>query len=142
MKKIVIIGGRYGYISPSGVYSVKTTESAPFDVADSEAERLVKIGVAKIHGEGGKCPETSSKAKGKGSSNTSGEENLTEGNSGGICNYDEKTSANDLRKIAKKAGISFPVGVTKADMLTALDEHFARVDGDDGLDLGVEPPVV
>lgn len=143
MKKIVITGGRYGYISPSGVYDVKTTASAPFEVDDKEAARLVKLGVAKIYGEGGKRPETGDISSGEGS-DPAEDENPTDDENEGFFEYDENTPVKELREIGKKCGLSFPVGVTKADMIAALDEYFEKsAEGDDGdIDLSVEPPVV
>ncbi len=142
MTKVRITGGRYGYISPTGVYSVKTSDDPPFEVEDSEAVRLVNRGVAEIDVERGKRPKTGSISENK-SSNPSEGENLTEGESEALFEYDENTSAKELREIGKKCGLSFPVGVTKADMIAALDEYFERDDeDDDDIDLGVELPVV
>lgn len=143
MTKIKITGGRYGYISPTGVYSVKTSDDPPFEVEDSEAARLVKRGVAEIDGEGGKCPETGGISSGKGS-DPAEDENPTDDENEGFSEYDENTPVKELREIGKKCGLSFPVGVTKADMIAALDEYFERngEDDDSDIDLGVEPPVV
>lgn len=127
MKKIVITGGRYGYISPSGVYDVKTTGSAPFEVDDNEAARLVKLGVAKIHGESGKRPETGGVSNEEGSDPTEDErstESETEDDMIEPPEYSTDLSVGELRAIAKKVGISFKVGTTKEDMVAMLDEYF------------------
>lgn len=147
MKKIKITGGRYGYVSPTGVYSVKTPDDKPFEVEDSEAARLVKRGVAEIIGEGGNAPETGSVSEGKGNALPE-DKKPAGGASKDSVEYDENTSVNKLREIGKKYGLSFPVNTKKAEILAALDEYFGREsekeDGDeDGdVDLGVEPPVV
>lgn len=141
MTKIRITGGRYGYISPAGTHSVKTPNDPPFDVEDSEAERLVKLGVAEINGERGNATGKGGFAKGKADTHTDDKEPLNdEGESS--FEYDENTSAKDLREIGKKIGISFPVGTTKADMIAALDAYVNSSDDDSGddLDLGVEMP--
>lgn len=143
MKKIVITGGRYGYISPSGVYDVKTAASAPFEVDDKEAARLVKLGVAKIHGEGGKCPENEGETPEAGSNSSdtkSADTGESGGNIDGIPEYDIKSSVNDLRTIAKKEGISFKVGMKKEEMIQTLDEYFG-FSGDDDFKLPIEDPV-
>lgn len=140
MKKIKIIGGRYGYISPNGVFFVKTENSAPFEVDDKEADRLIKRGVAEIVRESGKHPEIDDETSWAGS-NPTDEENAAGGENEGVFAYDENTSVKELREIGKKCGLSFPVGVTKANMIAALDEYFER-DDESGVDLGVEPPVV
>lgn len=145
MKKIKIIGGRYGYISPNGAFSVKTENSAPFEVNDKEADRLIKRGVAEIVGERGKRPENDDETSRTGS-NPTDEENAAVGENEGVPDYDESTSANELRAIAKKAGISFKVGMKKEEMLEALDEHFGLTDdeirdGDEDFPLSAEDPI-
>lgn len=141
MKKIKIIGGRYGHISPNGAFSVKTENSVPFEVDDKEADRLIKRGVAEIIGERGKRPEIGDEMSRTGS-NPTDEENAAVGENEGVPAYDESTSANELRAIAKKAGISFKVGIKKEEMLEALDAHFGLSD-DDGEDflLSAEDPI-
>lgn len=141
MTKIKITGGRYGYISPSGVKSVKTSDDPPFEVEDSEAARLVKRGVAEIDREGGKRPETGDISEGEGSNHIEDKE-PAEDEPEGSLDYDENTSIKKLREIGKKCGLSFPVGVTKADIIAALDEYFESEDNDSDVDLGVEPPVI
>lgn len=145
MTKIRITGGRYGYISPVGIHSVKTPSDPPFDVEDSEAERLVKLGVAEINGERGNAPEKGSSAKCKADTHTVNKEPLNDEEEGSF-EYDENTSAKELREIGKRIGISFPVGTTKADMIAALDAYVNNSDDDDDsgddLNLGVEMPEV
>lgn len=140
MKKIRIIGGRYGYISPNGAFSVKTENSAPFEVDDKEADRLIKRGVAEVVGERGKRSEIGGET-GPTGLNPTDEENAAVGENEGFFEYNENTSVRELREIGKKCGLSFPVGVTKANMIAALDEYFER-DDECSVDLGVESPVV
>lgn len=154
MTKIRITGGVYGYVAPNGRFSPKTPLDPPFEVEDSEAERLAALGVAEIVTGGGNGGKMSDNGVDKVTPPTP--KKPAEGNSEGL-EYDEKTSAARLREIGKAVGLSFPaVGVSKKDMLAALDEHFAAengsdddMDGADGsddesgdLDLGVEAPVV
>ena len=47
MKLIKLIQGAYGYRAPgSSVTELITTKSPPFEVEESEAERLIALGVA------------------------------------------------------------------------------------------------
>lgn len=142
MKKIVITGGRYGYISPSGAYSVKTVDSPPFEVEDKEAARLVKLGVAKIHGESGKRAENEGVTPTKGST-PADNENAHSGENEGAPAYDMNTPVNELREIGKSVGISFKVGTKKEDMVAALNEYFSadNDEDDDELDLSAADPI-
>lgn len=148
MTKIRITGGCYGYVAPNGRFSPKTPLDPPFEVENGEAERLVKIGVAEIVTGGGNGGKMSDNGVDKVAPPTP--KKPTKDKSEGL-EYDEKTSVSRLRAIGKSVGLSFPaVGVSKKDMLAALDEHFAAADGADGsgdedgesLGLGVEDPVV
>ena len=40
--------------------------------------------------------------------------------------YDESMKAGDLRDLGKKFGLTFKVGMSKAEMIAALDEFFAE----------------
>lgn len=52
MKKVVIVLGGYGYQrNPEGPVDLITKKDGPIEVSDAEAERLVKIGVAKYAAE-------------------------------------------------------------------------------------------
>lgn len=145
MTKIRIIGGRYGYISPSGVYSVKTVDDSPFEVEDSEAKRLVKRKVAEIVGEHENSAENEPLPNTEGSNPTNGENGA---DNDMPPEYSTKLSVNELRAIAKKVGISFKVGTTKEEMVAALDEYFGisddkgESDDDSDFELSAEDPVV
>ncbi len=145
MTKIKIIGGRYGYISPSGVYSVKTVDDPPFEVEDSEAKRLVKCEVAEIVGWHENCAENESLPTTEGSNPANGEDGAEDDLP---PQYNVNSSVNELRAIAKNVGISFKVGTTKNAMVAALNEHFGILDDDsesedDGdFELSAEDPVV
>lgn len=125
MKKIKIIGGRYGYISPSGVYDVKTPDSLPFEVADSEAERLVRRGVAEIVGAGAavlakgaaddeKLPATPA----------DDDENDDESEYDDIPKYNEESTNAELQAIAKEYDIELPPRANKAQIIEILDNYF------------------
>lgn len=128
MKKIKIIGGRYGYISPSGVYCVKTSDDPPFEVDDGEAHRLIKRGVAEIVG-----ADAYESAKGAVDNNelpttpADNGENDDEPEDGGIPEYSEESTNFELQAIAKEYGIEIPPRANKAQILEALDNFFGEI---------------
>lgn len=129
MKKIKIIGGRYGYISPSGVYSVKTSESEPFKVEDSEAERLIRRGVAEIVDAGAVVLAKGAAADEKPDSGVTPAGYMTDIKpERGVPEYDEDTTNAELQSIAKEYGIEIPSRATKSQIIEALDEYFGRAD--------------
>lgn len=126
MKKIKITGGRYGYISPSGVYDVKTSDSLPFEVVDSEAERLVRRGVAEIIG-----ADAEVFAKGAADNDklptvpADDDENDDESEYDDIPEYNEESTNAELQAIAKEYGIELPPRANKAQLIEILDNYFA-----------------
>lgn len=141
MKKIKIIGGRYGYISPTGDYSVKTTESAPFDVEDNEAERLFSLHVAEPAEVNASAFATAAPDKvltreadpdaALGMADETDIENEVEDGPA----YDENSTIAELQAIAKEYGVELPRRATKEMALKALNEFFS-----DSPDLSVEEP--
>lgn len=128
MKKIKIIGGRYGYISPSGVYGVKTPDSPPFEVEDKEANRLERLGVAKIIGVGANEP-----AKGAAdddkllTSPADDDENDSYSDEDDVPEYSEESTNSELQAIAKEYGIELPPRANKSQMIEALDDFFGEI---------------
>ena len=45
-----------------------------------------------------------------------------------IPEYSVEMKANKLREIGAEHGLTFPVGMTKAEMVAELDEHFSTTD--------------
>lgn len=85
MKKVVIVLGTYGYQrNPEGPVDAISEKNGPIEVSDSEAERLVKLGVAKYATE-----ESTYKVE-----NPSNEDPLKD------------IKINDLRAKAKELGLS------------------------------------
>lgn len=57
--------------------------------------------------------------------------------------YSIDMKAEVLRELLKANGLPAKIGTSKADMVAALDDHFASLDADEELpDLGAEGPVV
>ncbi len=101
MKYVRIISGFYG-VQEGNVVKPKGKNDPPFPLDDNEAERLVKKKIAIIV-----------------------EDEINENAEADTCEYGEKTSMPELKKIAKREGITIPVGISKTDLLTLLDEHFS-----------------
>ena len=107
---IKMIAGTFG-LPVDGVVKAMDKNSKPFNAAPEQEARLVKMGLAVYVGEP-ELPE------------------LPDGVVG-IPEYSIDSTANELREIGKLCGLTFKVGMTKAQMVEALDAHIAAhtVDG-------------
>ncbi len=102
MKKYVkIISGFYGVREGNSI-KPKGKNDPPFLLDADEAERLVENKIAVIV-----------------------DDEINETAEADTCEYGEKTSMPELKKIAKREGITIPVRISKTDLLTLLDEHFS-----------------
>lgn len=122
---IRIIRGVYGHYVGGRVVA-KDKTSKPFSLDPEQEARLVRVGVAAYVQEepADTLPE------------------LPEGVTT-IPAYSMETKADDLRKIAKQLGMTFPVGTTKAEMVAQMDafleEHTEDVENmDDDVDMPPE----
>ena len=122
---IRIIHGVYGHYVGGRVVA-KDKTSKPFSLDPEQEARLVRVGVAAYVQEkpADALPE------------------LPEGVTA-IPAYSMETKADDLRKIAKQLGMTFPVGTTKAEMVAQMDafleEHTEDVENmDDDVDMPPE----
>lgn len=125
MRKIRIISGGYGLRTGTRV-TLKDKYSAPFDVDDNEAKRLVSLGVAE-------CVDTriatpaSDDLKQEAGENSPEKETPAEGVLEGSDDrpvYGPESKVSELRAIADSVGIKFRVGTTKEEMIAVLDDHF------------------
>lgn len=120
MKKVKIIVGSYGY-RPEGAGSVTliTKHHPPITVSDAEAERLVELGVAKIIESNiplmapGDNPDADTKPQ-----------------------YSMKNKSDELKALMDEFGLEHEEGMTKQQMVDALDEYF---DGYEDNELGQAP---
>lgn len=114
---IKIISGVYGYLDKNGCVKPKTEKDEPFTLSEDQEDRLVGLGVAKYVN----TPETVKEPE------TEADEmpELPEGVVA-IPEYSEDMSAKELREIGKLCGLSFKVGMTKKEMVEALD---AEIEG-------------
>ena len=100
---IKIISGVYGYRNEKGVYEPKTSKSEPFSLPEAEEKRLIDRKVA-VDMSAVDKPE----------------------NNPGKPKYDDKMKANKLGEMMKSVGLTPQVGMSKVEMVAALDEYYAR----------------
>lgn len=133
----------------SGVYGdgMKRAGDGPFCLSEQEEARLVKRGVAKYVDvstldpiiydvpTGGTAPDPEQQGDAPGNDENGAPigfdetppelPELPEGVTA-IPEYSVDSSLSDLRKIAALCGLTFKVGMTKADMVAMLDAHIAE----------------
>ena len=99
--------GTFG-LSVNGYVKAMTKESGPFVASEEQEARLVKLGLA-VYVD--KAPEQ--------------DDDLSELPSGvsGIPEYSTNNTVAELREIGKLCGLTFKVGMTKSEMVAALDAH-------------------
>lgn len=109
--------GTFG-LAVNGFVKPMTKDSGPFVASEEQEARLVKLGLAEYVTDG--TPIGFDEAP----------EDLPEGVVG-IPEYSIDNTANELREIGKLCGLTFKVGMTKAEMVAALDAHIEAntVDG-------------
>ena len=110
--------GTFG-LPVNGLVKPMTKDSGPFKASKEQEARLVKLGLAVYVDE-----------EPIGFDETPNPDELPDGVVG-IPEYSIDNTANELREIGKLCGLTFNVGMTKADMVAALDAHIAEnaVDG-------------
>lgn len=120
---IQIIRGVYGHYIDGHVVP-KDKNSEPFALAPEQEKRLVRIGVAKYVDN----PVDDAKPD-----ITEELIDLPDGVDA-ITEYNASMKADELRKIAKLMGLTFPVGTTKSEMVAQmdafLDEHMDESEDD------------
>lgn len=84
-------------------------DDGPFSVSPESEAELVKKGIAR-YVEQPKADEG----------------NATGADATNVPEYSEGMKADQLREIGKQHGLTFKVGMSKADMVAALDKHFAE----------------
>lgn len=94
--------GTFGLPVKGGVVKAMSKDSGPFEAGKEQEARLVKLGLA-VYVDGG---------------TTALPEDVT-----GIPEYSVDNTVAELREIGKLCGLTFKVGMTKAEMVAALDAH-------------------
>lgn len=141
---IKMVRGNYGLPSGKSV-KVKTPKDRPFDVDQKEAERLVRLGIAKIVGAGAavSAKEPSDKEDpfgdpaddidapvSLGDSEEDGDTDIEYdeddvGEDDNAPEYGENSTNAELQAIAKEYGVEVPPHANKAQLLEALDVFFS-----------------
>lgn len=131
---IKIISGVYGHYIDGRVVP-KDKNSAPFELTAEQEERLVQAGVAVY------VEDAAPTEDGAPIGFDEHPPELPELPDGviGIPEYSVNLKATELREIGKLCGLSFPVGMTKAEMVAALDKHIEENMEDDVEAEGDEP---
>lgn len=112
MAQVKIIKGAYGH-RPEGKHYIHTALTGEVvDVSNAEADRLVSIGVATYIEK--ECEASS-------------------GDAIAIPVYSIDMKADQLRALMEQENLPLKAGMTKADMVAALDENFTSVDDSDAL---------
>ena len=127
---IEMIAGVFGLPvkQPNGKTRVvaKGPKDGPFAASKEQEARLVSMKLARYV----ELPEEDDEAGAPIGFNDMPE--LPEGVTA-IPEYSEESTAKELREIGKLCGLTFKVGMTKAEMVAALDEHIEAnmVEGDE-----------
>jgi hypothetical protein len=136
-----------------------TAADGPQTFSEELEARLVSQGVAKYVGEkpahrepasGGTVKEVATavgEANGQDASNNPPDDDAGSNgaeNAQGIPKYSVDMKAAELREIMEDCGLQYKVGMSKADMVAALDAYFGDEveDEDTPPDLGAEDPVL
>ncbi len=124
MREVKIIQGTYGY-RENGILDPKDRFSAPFPLDDAEAERIVSLGIAE-YADSGVATSPVSVSDNETGEYSAEETEAQEGDFSALekSEYSTASTVAELRMIAKEIGVSFKVGMTKEDMVAALDAHF------------------
>ena len=116
---IRIIRGVYGYLDKDGIVRPKTEADAPFSLTPEQEERLVHLGVAQYVGNVKSTPapaEWDEVVR-----DIELEEDLEEIRP--LTEY----SVKELRELGKDYGITFKVGISKAEMVKAIKDAEAEM---------------
>ena len=156
MRTIKIVNGVYGYRPAGSKYiEPKRAGDPPFTVDDEKAARLVSLKVAVYVDTDNYLPDTGVATANTDKENTNAVDNIPEEETpptGDITTpekpvYNTDMKAAELREIMEECQLPFKVGMSKVDMVAALDEYFGDEaeepeDADELPDIGAEDPVV
>lgn len=165
MKEIKIINGVYGHRPDGGFVVPVSTSDGTIEVSDEEAARLVKLGVAAMVSSEDIADAVQSMAASGYTVDDTGEESATnpvatpqngaedgtasngpveesggaEGDENAQENppYSADMKAAELRDLMEACGLTYKVGMSKADMVAALDAYYSEAE-----DTDEEPPVL
>lgn len=145
---IKIISGVYGYRDPvTGSVVPKTSKDEPFSLSPEQEERLVSLKVAEyVDAEGAETAQATLEVGGNetqpdaektvhgGAEEPERADNI---NHQQVQVLLDEMSAKDLREYGKGLGLTFKVGMTKAEMREQIEAELQALNGEDD---GDEPP--
>lgn len=127
---IRIVKGVYGFLDKDGIVRPKTEADAPFTLLPEQEERLVRLGVAQYVGNVKEAQEPADLAE----SEAFDSDDIT------VDEIPLSTySVKELRDLGKEYGLTFKVGMSKTEMVAAIEEAEAELNA--GEDDGEEAPV-
>jgi hypothetical protein len=116
---IKMIAGVYGRKMPDGTVKPMNKDSGPFWVTAEQEERLIRLGLAvRVDDVGTDAPIGFDETPPE----DDGEPDLPDGVVG-IPEYSTKNTKAELMEIGELCGISLDAGMTKVQMVAALDAH-------------------
>jgi len=122
---IKMVRGVFG-LPVNGIVKAMDKDSGPFEASAEQEERLVRLGLA-VRVEGSEPAPVE---------DTTEDDTHVDAPIGfdetpplpedalGIPEYSEDMKATELREIGKQCGLNFKVGMSKKEMVAALDAHF------------------
>lgn len=125
---IQMIAGVFG-LQVDGIVKAMDKNCGPFEASPEQEARLIRLGLAvRVDAVDTETPIGFDETPPE----DDGEPELPEGVVG-IPEYSTENTAAELREIGKLCGLTFKVGMSKADMVAALDAHIDAnmVDGVD-----------
>lgn len=114
---IRIVRGVYGYLDRDGIVRPKTENDPPFSLTAEQESRLVRLGVAEyVGGAKEEQPAIPEDLEGVDLAEVSVDEVP-------LSEYTVK----ELRELGKEYGLTFKVGATKAEMVSAIEAAEAEL---------------
>lgn len=114
---IEMIAGVFG-LPVDGIVKAMDKKSGPFKASAEQEARLVKLGLAKFVDE-----PAGEKIAPIGFDEAPSDPDVLPDGVTGIPVYSAEMKVSELREIGKMCGLTFKVGMTKEEMVSALDEY-------------------
>ena len=146
MKTVEIIKGVYGYRAGAGKSVKPVYKGNTVGLHDIEADRLVRIGVAKYVAASEMSNTAAETPRGDAAENVGGkitpdgengsneQNDGTERTSADRPEYSSDTKLEELRVLMEEVGLQYRVGMKKSDMVAALDAFYDSTDDEDDTD--------
>lgn len=109
---IRIVHGIYGHLDKDGIVRPKTEADEPFELLPDQEARLVHLGIAQYVKNVKSAPAEEPQTE----ETPTGERLLAD------------MSAKELRELGKDYGLTFKVGISKAEMVAAIEEAENELD--------------